>query len=79
MSGLSARRFGLVDRGEIRAGAFADVVVFDAATVRDVATFAAPIARSTGIDCVIVNGTIAYRSGEAALNRNGRFLKRPAH
>ena len=76
MSGLSAQRFGLVDRGVIRSGAFADLVVFDAATVRDVATFAAPIARSAGIDCVFVNGAIAYRDGSVAPERHGRFLKR---
>ncbi len=78
MSGLSARQFGLVDRGIIRPGAFADVVVFDAATVRDVATFESPIARSTGIDCVFVNGAIAYRDGVVAAERRGRFLKRAA-
>jgi N-acyl-D-amino-acid deacylase len=78
MSGLSARQFGLVDRGAIRPGAFADVVVFDAATVRDVATFEAPIARSTGIECVFVNGAIAYRDGGVAAERRGRFLKRTA-
>ena len=78
MSGLSARQFGLVDRGIIRPGAFADVVVFDAATVRDVATFESPIARSTGIDCVFVNGAIAYRDGGVAAERRGRFLRRTA-
>ena len=78
MSGLSARQFGLVDRGVIRSGAFADLVVFDAATVRDIATFAAPIARSAGIDCVFVNGALAYRDGGVAPERNGRFLKRTA-
>jgi N-acyl-D-amino-acid deacylase len=78
MSGLSARQFGLVDRGVIRPGAFADIVVFDAATVCDVATFAAPVARSMGIDLVIVNGAIAFRDGNAAPKRHGRFLKRAA-
>ena len=78
MSGLSARQFNLTDRGAIRVGAFADVVVFDAATVRDVATFEQPIAASDGIDCVLVNGAIAYRGGQSALARNGRFLRRTA-
>jgi N-acyl-D-aspartate/D-glutamate deacylase len=74
MSGLSARNFKLEDRGEIREGAYADLVVFDAATVKDVATFEQPKAVSTGIDCVLVNGAIAYRSGHAEIERSGRFL-----
>jgi N-acyl-D-amino-acid deacylase len=76
MSGLSARNFKLEDRGEIREGAYADIVVFDAATVRDVATFEQPKALSIGIDCVLVNGAIAYSSGQIASERNGRFLRR---
>jgi len=77
MSGLSARNFKLEDRGEIREGAYADVVVFDKATVKDVATFEQPKALAIGIDCVLVNGAIAYRSGEVSNERNGRFLRRP--
>jgi N-acyl-D-amino-acid deacylase len=76
MSGLSARQFKLHDRGEIRPGAYADVVVFDAATVKDVATFKQPKELSQGIDCVLVNGVIAYRSGSVAPERGGRFLRR---
>jgi N-acyl-D-amino-acid deacylase len=76
MSGLSARNFKLEDRGEIREGAYADLVVFDAATVRDVATFEQPKARSIGIECVLVNGAIAYRSGHVSSERSGRFLRR---
>jgi N-acyl-D-amino-acid deacylase len=76
MSGLSARNFKLEDRGEIREGAYADLVVFDAATVKDVATFEQPKALSIGIECVLVNGAIAYRSGHVSSERSGRFLRR---
>ena len=76
MSGLSARNFHLDDRGEIREGAYADVVVFDAATVKDVATFEQPNALSVGIESVFVNGAIAYRAGQVASERSGRFLRR---
>jgi len=76
MSGLSARNFRLDDRGEIRKGAYADIVVFDAATVEDVATFEQPKALSVGIESVFVNGAIAYRAGQVASERNGRFLRR---
>jgi N-acyl-D-amino-acid deacylase len=76
MTGLSARQFRLEDRGEIRAGAFADIVVFDAATISDRATFEQPKAKAVGVDCVIVNGAVAYRSGEAEAKGNGRFLRR---
>jgi len=76
MSGLSARNFQLDDRGEIREGAYADVVVFNADTVKDVATFEQPKALAIGIECVLVNGAIAYRSGELAAERSGQFLRR---
>jgi N-acyl-D-amino-acid deacylase len=77
MSGLSARNFRLEDRGEIQEGAYADIVVFDAATVKDAATFEEPKALSLGIECVLLNGSIAYRAGEAMQERSGRFLRRP--
>jgi N-acyl-D-amino-acid deacylase len=76
MTGLSARQFGLAERGEIRAGAYADVVVFDAATVSDTATFELPKAPALGIECVLVNGQVAYRRGDDQPRRNGRFLAR---
>ena len=76
MTGLSARQFRLANRGEIRAGAYADVVVFDAATISDTATFELPKAQAVGVDCVLVNGQVAYRRGDDEPGRNGRFLRR---
>ena len=76
MTGLSARRFNLKERGELRSGWFADVCVFDAATVADVATFEQPRAVSRGIEHVLVNGTIALRRGHATPLGAGRFLRR---
>jgi len=75
MTGLSARSFGLGDRGELRVGAFADLTLFDFAEVRDRATFANPIAAAQGIELVVVNGTVAYRHGQLEA-RAGRLLKR---
>ena len=74
MTGLSARRFNLKQRGELRPGWFADVCMFDPAAVRDVATFEQPHAASRGIDHVLVNGEIVLRSGAAMGGRAGRFL-----
>jgi len=74
MTGLSARRFNLQERGELRAGWFADVCLFDPATVLDVATFEQPRAICRGIDHVLVNGAIAFRHGHAEPDRAGRFL-----
>ncbi len=76
MTGLSAGQFRLADRGHIRVGAYADAVVFDAATISDTATFERPKARAEGIDCVLVNGQIAYRRGDYEPGRSGRFLAR---
>ncbi|SPJ32634.1 N-acyl-D-amino-acid deacylase family protein [Kushneria phyllosphaerae] len=75
MTGLSARNFGLTDRGEIREGAFADLTLFDLATLDDVATFSDPIAPARGIELVMVNGCIAYQNG-ALVQRAGRMLRR---
>ena len=76
MTALSAHRFQLADRGEIRVGAHADIAVFDAATVRDAATFAQPKALSQGIEWVYVDGAVAYRAGRGAIDRRGKFLRR---
>ena len=77
MSGLSASKFRLRDRGELRAGWFADVVVFDPARVRDRATYDSPLLRSEGIERVYVNGELAF-TGEASSchQRAGRVLLR---
>ena len=74
MTGLSARRFKLLDRGEIRVGGYADITLFDPHTVMDAATFEQPIATARGIHCVIVNGAVSYRDGSAGPGRAGRFL-----
>jgi N-acyl-D-amino-acid deacylase len=50
-------------------------VVFDAATIADTATFERPKERARGVECVLVNGKVAYRGGEAT-GRSGRFLPR---
>ena len=76
MTGLSAANFGLTDRGEIRVGAFADLVLFDLEALEDIATYTAPIARASGIERVIVNGVVSYRQGEASEYRAGRLLRR---
>jgi N-acyl-D-amino-acid deacylase len=76
MTSLPARQFGLAGRGEIRAGAAADLVIFDSARVADRATFAAPHAYPAGISHVIVNGEPAVRDGEALPGRSGQILRR---
>lgn len=76
MTSLPAKVFGFIDRGEIRAGAFADLVIFDPAKVVDRATYARPAELAEGIDWVIVNGTIERRESEFTGARGGRVLKK---
>jgi len=76
MTGLSAGNFGLVDRGVLREGAFADLVVFDADKIIDMATFDDPKQAAGGISHVMVNGKISWTSGQHTGNRAGRFLRR---
>lgn len=76
MTGLSADQFRLVDRGVLRVGAFADVVVFDGETISDRSTFDQPTRPASGIDWVLVNGTIAWGPQGATGSRSGRVLRR---
>jgi len=76
MTTLPARVFGFTDRGELRAGAFADLVVFDPARVQDKATYAEPHHLAEGIDIVIVNGAVAKRDATFTGARAGRVLKK---
>jgi N-acyl-D-amino-acid deacylase len=77
MTGHTAAVFGMVDRGMIREGAFADLVLFDAATVRDAATYDAPTRVAEGILETWVNGQSAYVFGDGATTaRAGRLVTR---
>lgn len=76
MTSLSADTFGLKQRGRIAPGYWADLVLFDPATVADRASFADPKQASAGIHCVLVNGQVALRDGQASAGRHGRVLRR---
>jgi N-acyl-D-aspartate/D-glutamate deacylase len=76
MTGLSAARFGLHDRGLIREGYCADLVLFDPQRVRDVADFKDPQRAAEGIEAVWVNGGLTYADGQAQGERHGKFLPR---
>jgi N-acyl-D-amino-acid deacylase len=74
MTGLAAERFGLRDRGRLTKGMAADVVVFDADTIADNATFDQPLRPPTGVRHVLVNGTPVVSDGQLTGARPGRLL-----
>jgi N-acyl-D-amino-acid deacylase len=74
MTGLPAAVFGLKDRGAIREGAVADVVVFDPARIRDMATYTEPQRLAEGVRYVLVNGVLAFDDGKPTGKRAGRFV-----
>ena len=76
MTGLPAARFGLSGRGQVAAGAYADITVFDPATVIDRATFEQPITPAAGIEHVVVNGRPVWAEGKPTGDRPGRALRR---
>ena len=78
MTGLTARTFGLKDRGVLKSGMAADITVFDAGEIDEAATFAKPIQPAKGIDTVIVNGAIIWREGKPTGARPGKVLRRAA-
>lgn len=75
MTSLPARTFSFHDRGIVRPGFVADLVLFDPETVVDKATFADPHQYSEGFDVVIVNGVVAVEDGQPTDERGGQFLR----
>jgi N-acyl-D-amino-acid deacylase len=76
MTGFAAAKFGLQDRGVVRAGVFADLLLFDPAKIVDLGTFEDPKRRPAGIHAVFVNGERAVEGGAATGVRTGRVLRR---
>jgi N-acyl-D-amino-acid deacylase len=74
MTSLPAQRFGLTERGLLRPGLKADVVIFDPERVRDKATFADPHQYAEGFSYVIVNGTVVLDDGTMTEARPGQVL-----
>jgi len=75
-TGLPAEILGLTDRGLLKPGTYADVVVFDPNTLRDHATFQSPFKPSTGVRFVLVNGRFAIDDGQLANTAAGRPLRK---
>ena len=75
MTSLAAATFGLVERGRIEPGYWADLVLFDPATVIDTATYDDPQQAPDGIRLVVVNGAIAYQDGAHSGAGSGQMLR----
>jgi N-acyl-D-amino-acid deacylase len=79
MTSQAAIRVGIIDRGLVRPGMMADLVVFDPATVTDVATFEQPNRYSVGMRHVLVNGKVVVSNGAITSARPGRALRGPGY
>lgn len=77
LTSLPAANMKLRDRGKLEEGYFADVVVFDPATIKDHATFDKPHQLSTGVSAVFVNGVLTVRDGEHTGAKAGRVVRGP--
>ena len=76
MTSVPAARFGIRDRGVIRAGAYADVAVWREDSFCETSTYTSPHSFASGVETVLVNGVEAYRPGTYTQNRAGTFLER---
>lgn len=79
MSGLTARNFGLAGRGLLQPGHAADVVLFDAGTVIDRASYESPTEPAAGIAAVLVNGCLSWQQGRPLGARAGQVIRRDPH
>jgi N-acyl-D-amino-acid deacylase len=78
MTSLPAQRERLVNRGLLKEGYFADITVFDPATIQDVATYAQPAQVSKGVKYVFVNGQLEFEDGKLTGRTAGHGLRGPA-
>jgi N-acyl-D-amino-acid deacylase len=76
MTALTAQVLGLRDRGMVREGLVADLVVFDPATIGDRATYEEPTLAPSGVELVLVNGEVALEQGHQTSARPGRVLRK---
>ncbi|WP_315722284.1 MULTISPECIES: D-aminoacylase [unclassified Bradyrhizobium] len=76
MSGLTAQNFGIQGRGTLAVGNHADITIFDAASVRDSATYDEPCVPAAGIEAVIVNGALTWWQGAHQNARAGQVITR---
>ena len=79
LSGLSADKLKIKDRGYLKKGNFADVVIFDPETIQDHATFSNPHQLATGVHHVFVNGTQVLKDGEHTGKTPGRVVRGPGY
>jgi N-acyl-D-amino-acid deacylase len=79
LSALPADNFKLKDRGYLKDGYYADLVVFDPATIADHATYDAPREFATGVSEVIVNGVEVVRGGKHTGAKPGRVVRGPGY
>ncbi len=78
MTSLNAAKIGIVDRGLLRPGQFADITLFDAGKIQDKSTYLEPFQYPEGIEYVIVNGKPVLERGEHNGSRPGRALRHSA-
>jgi N-acyl-D-amino-acid deacylase len=74
LTSFPAQNLSLKDMSALKQGYFADVVVFDPATIADRSTYAKPAQLAVGVDDVIINGGFAFRDGKATAAHTGRFV-----
>jgi N-acyl-D-amino-acid deacylase len=79
LTGLPATNLKLIDRGFLRPGYFADIVVFNPSTIQDHATFERPHQYATGVEHVFVNGTQVLRNGNHTGAMPGKFVRGPGY
>ena len=79
MTSQAASRVGITDRGILRPGMMADIVVFDPDRIRDMATYNDPLHYSVGVEHVFVNGRPVMLDGRITDERPGRALRGPGY